>query len=95
MKTRIFPGNLNLNMDLVGKTGNIYLITIYMQENREFLSAARSFESFILYYIREAKKIAAKKKQMDVVIKRGVDVIGKEREKWIAVYMCKHFSYCN
>ena len=58
-----------------------------MQENREFLSAARSFESFILHYIREANKIAAKKKQMDVVIKRGVDVIGKEREKWIALYI--------
>ena len=65
-----------------------------LKENT-FLALARSMESFILNYRREAKQMAAKKKQMDVVIKRGMDVNGKEREKWMALYMCKHYSYCN
>ena len=68
MQTRIFPGNLNLDMDSVGMKRNMFLITLYIQENREFLAAARSMESFILNYIREAKQMAAKKKQMDVEV---------------------------
>ena len=81
MQTRIFPGNLNLDMDLD------------MKENM-FLAAARLMDQW-RNYRREAKQMAAKKKQMDVVIKRGMDVNGKEREKWMALYMCKHYSYCN
>ena len=48
-------------MDLVGRQENIFLITLYLKENRELISAARSIESLILHYIKEAKQMSARK----------------------------------
>ena len=84
MRTRMFPGHLNLGMDSVYFTSILFLIhkTCLIQENREFLAAARSIESLLLHYISYLEQMESKKKQLVKTRK----MIGKEREKWMKLY---------
>jgi hypothetical protein len=62
-----------------------------MKENRELLAAARSIESLLLHYTRYSEHMEAKKNELENKHQK----IGKEREKWMKLYICKRYTFCN